>query len=152
MFIIKIILILLSLSGSGIKLMLAILEEFSNVSFWRWAWWHMSVTLALETDTRRMLQAEGSPGLYSGTQDTLGHIVEPSLKNRRRKKKKANSRKNKNPKAWHGNCTCKEVRCDFSVMQTACNDQCHWQQYYISLYFCYEYSKTPTYFCSQLFF
>lgn len=58
----------------------------------------MSVTLALETDTRRMLQAEGSPGLYSGTQDTLGHIVEPSLKNRRRKKKKQTAERIKTQK------------------------------------------------------
>lgn len=35
--------------------------------------------------------------------------------------------------------------------QCAMTKQGHWQQYYISLYFCYEYSKTPIYFCSQLF-
>lgn len=55
---------------------------------------------ALETDTR-MLQAEGEPGLHSGTQDTLGHIVEPSLKTEKKNKKiikKANSRKNKTQK------------------------------------------------------
>lgn len=51
--------------------------------------------------------------------------MEPSLKNINKQTNKTKSKQQKewNPKAWHGNCTWKGVRCDFSVMQTVCYDQ-----------------------------